>query len=295
MNKKALLIGLLSLGLLASCGGEPATESKPADSKPTSSKHTHKYVEDKTLSVAATCQAEGKKVTVCECGDKKETTLAKTDHKFVEDASKSKPASCGEDGVKALKCSVCNTEKTEVVKATGHIWTAGNKTGLVTPETCANGHHAYRFDVADAEGWSNATTKMNGKPDANGPTANSQSKWTIDATALPAGTYDIYIVGHMSYDSHSSRTWANQWETDTAETPDKQSESPFRYWLEVGSTVYNPNVTETWGELGYTAGEDQPGLNAKDVTIAAGQTEVRLEHGNIGYSMIISAVRFVKK
>jgi len=298
MSKKTLLIGLLSLGLLASCGGGEApaeSAASAAKSTATSTAHKHKYVEDPAQAVAATCTTKGKKVSVCECGDKKETETALADHAYVEDKTKSAAATCAADGKKVEKCSVCGKENETVIKSEGHVWTAGTKAGVMTPETCANGHNAYRFDVADATGWNNATTKMNGKPTAEGPSANSQSLWTIDATALPAGNYDIYIIGHMSYSSHSSRTWANQWENDNAETPDKETESPFRYWIEVGETVYNPTATATWGDLGYDASEDHPGLNAENVTIAAGQTEVKLEHGNIGYSMIISAVRFVKK
>ena len=293
--KKFLLTSILALGLLASCGApaeaesKPAADSKPTTSKPTSSRSTHSHTFDETKWEADDNQHWHP--ATCEHTTQKGSAAA---HTLVVDATKTTPATCDTDGTEVSKCSTCGKEVTKTVKATGHVWT-GTKAGNMTPETCANGHHAYRFDVADATGWNNATTKMNGRPTAEGPTTSSESKWTIDATALPAGTYDIYIVGHMSYDSHSNRTWANQWETDTAETPDKQSESPFRYWLEVGATKYNPNVTETWGELGYTAGEDQPGLNARGVTIEAGATEVKLEHGNIGYSMIISAVRFVKK
>lgn len=157
--KKILLTSLLALGLLASCGGEPAAESKPAaSSKPTSSKHTHKYVEDKTQAVAATCTTEGKKVTVCECGDKKETKVEKVDHKYVDDPTGAVAPTCQADGKSVQKCSVCGNKKETVLPKGAHTWGAASaeagradgKCGYKTRE-CTTCHTKDLFiDAADA-------------------------------------------------------------------------------------------------------------------------------------------------
>jgi GH25 family lysozyme M1 (1,4-beta-N-acetylmuramidase) len=53
--------------------------SKPSSSDNTNTAvHTHSYVEDTSLSIKATCGTDGKKVEVCSCGDKKETTISAT-------------------------------------------------------------------------------------------------------------------------------------------------------------------------------------------------------------------------
>ncbi|NLB48487.1 MAG: hypothetical protein GX813_01380, partial [Erysipelotrichia bacterium] len=48
-----------------------------------------------------------------------------------------------------------------------HSFTAGAKTGAFTPETCSCSLTAYRFDIADAAGWNDSDSKMNGKVEPN--------------------------------------------------------------------------------------------------------------------------------
>lgn len=258
MRKKPLLVALLSLGLLVSCGETPAESSKaPESSKPT------------TSSTAS--------------GSKSSSTPA---------ASSSTPAA---------------SSSTPAAQEHEHTWAAGTKTGKVTPETCGTEHKAYKLGVADAEGWNDPATKMNGKPSATmfnkgvrgtgEPTAKSCSTWAIGEGELPAGTYDIQIIGKMSYDSHSNRTWGNQYANDTAETPDTEAQDDYRYFLQAGEDFIMPNVTETWGELGFQGGESaemKAGYMAKGVHIGEIST-LKLHHGNIGYSFIIESVRLILK
>lgn len=206
----------------------------------------------------------------------------------------SKPASSSEakpsSSSSAAKPSSSSSEAKPVDH--NHKWVAGTKTGKITPETCDD-HKAYRLDVTDATGWNKADTKMNGKPTADGPTATSESVWEIEEGQLPAGKYDIEIVAKMTYATHGTRVWNNMWETETEATGDKETESPYRYWVEVGATKYDPNVKETWADIGLTATEMNSVKNATGVTVDYDQTTIKLEHGNIGYSLIIESVRFV--
>ena len=174
-----------------------------------------------------------------------------------------------------------------------HVWTAGTKTGLVTPETCTCGDVAYRLDIADATGWNDPATKMNGKT-----APSNQSEWDVTGV-LPAGDYSIGIIGLMSYASHGDRCWYNMWETDTASTPDTQDQDPFRYFFKVnGGEAINPDVTATWTELGYEgqdgSGAFQFGMAVTSYTLAEGATTFDLLHGNIGYSLIIQSIRLIQ-
>ncbi|MCQ2772357.1 MAG: hypothetical protein MJ238_03670, partial [Bacilli bacterium] len=252
--KKSTAIWLLSASMLLAACGKPADPVSSGNNEPTSSQQTP----------ASSSKAE--------------TPSSSKEEKPVSSSKEDKPVSSSSSSQAPVKHT--------------HAWVAGTKTGKITPETCDD-HKAYRLDIADAAGWNKPGTKMNGKPDANGPTATSQSVWEIEEGQLPAGKYDIEIIAKMTYATHGTRVWNNMWETETESTGDKETESPFRYWVEIGDTKYDPNVTETWADLGYTATEFNPGLNAKGVTVDYDQTTIKLEHGNIGYSLIIESVRFV--
>ena len=165
-------------------------------------------------------------------------------------------------------------------------WTEGTKTGLFVKETCSCGLVGYRCNVAEADGWNDDTVKMNGKT-----APNNKSTWA--ATGLPAGKYDVWFNCKMSYDSHSNRYWYNQWENDSAQTPDKESEDPFRYWVEIDSTVCNPTNTESWGESGLSGSEFKDCVVIQGVTVPSNAGTINLVHGNIGYSLAIAYLRFV--
>lgn len=167
-------------------------------------------------------------------------------------------------------------------------WTEVSTTGKFTKEKCSCGLIGYRCNVEDADGWNDPTTKMNGKTEPN-----NKSTWA--ANGLPAGKYDIWFNCKMSYDSHSSRYWYNQWETDTASSPDTEDEDPFRYWIEIDSKQYNPTRTEDWGECGLSGSSFNDTIVIENATVASGAQNVSLVHGNIGYSLAIAYVRFVAK
>lgn len=112
--------------------------------------HTHRWVEDTSKTVTATCTSEGSKTYYCiadykdydqevhKCHSTKTVTLAKTDHHWVngvctecgathehdwqEQTSLAKSPTCTEKGSKTYKCSKCGETKVEEIPATGHTW-----------------------------------------------------------------------------------------------------------------------------------------------------------------------------
>lgn len=112
--------------------------------------HTHRWVEDTSKTVPATCTSEGSKTYYCtadykdydqelhKCHSTKTVTLAKTAHHWVngvctecgathehdwqEQTSLAKSPTCTEKGSKTYKCSKCGETKVEEIPATGHTW-----------------------------------------------------------------------------------------------------------------------------------------------------------------------------
>ena len=112
--------------------------------------HTHRWVEDTSKTVPATCTSEGSKTYYCiadykdydqevhKCHSTKTETLAKTAHHWVngvctecgathehdwqEQTSLAKSPTCTEKGSKTYKCSKCGETKVEEFPATGHTW-----------------------------------------------------------------------------------------------------------------------------------------------------------------------------
>ena len=112
--------------------------------------HTHRWVEDTSKTVPATCTSEGSKTYYCiadykdydqevhKCHSTKTETLAKTAHHWVngvctecgathehdwqEQTSLAKSPTCTEKGSKTYKCSKCGETKVEEIPATGHTW-----------------------------------------------------------------------------------------------------------------------------------------------------------------------------
>ena len=112
--------------------------------------HTHRWVEDTSKTVPATCTSEGSKTYYCiadykdydqevhKCHSTKTVTLAKTDHHWVngvctecgathehdwqEQTSLAQSPTCTEKGSKTYKCSKCGETKVEEIPATGHTW-----------------------------------------------------------------------------------------------------------------------------------------------------------------------------
>lgn len=112
--------------------------------------HTHRWVEDTSKTVPATCTSEGSKTYYCiadykdydqevhKCHSTKTVTLAKTahhwangvctecgathEHDWQEQTSLTKSPTCTEKGSKTYKCSKCGETKVEEITATGHTW-----------------------------------------------------------------------------------------------------------------------------------------------------------------------------
>lgn len=112
--------------------------------------HTHRWVEDTSKTVPATCTSEGSKTYYCiadykdydqevhKCHSTKTEILAKTAHHWVngvctecgathehdwqEQTSLAKSPTCIEKGSKTYKCSKCGETKVEEIPATGHTW-----------------------------------------------------------------------------------------------------------------------------------------------------------------------------
>ncbi|MCQ2800743.1 MAG: hypothetical protein MJ216_02180, partial [Bacilli bacterium] len=281
------LVLFASLALTA-CGGGNAQSSVASECK------THKWVQDTTKeNVPATCLADGITYQVCQnCGQAQEKKVNKlTTHTWGEDPDHPDvPASCGVAGVDNKKCTVCGaTESTPIAAQDHEFQDDGAAVGVVHKEKCKNCQQpAYRFEVSEATGWNKADTKMNGKT-----SPDNQSAWALGG-AVPAGTYSVHINTKMSYDSHSDRYFYNQWETDTASSPDKQDESPYRYYFQVdsGEMAY-PMTKKSWGELKLSGTEFRTCEVEATVTITASSTEFHLIHGNIGYSLAIAYVRLV--
>lgn len=112
--------------------------------------HTHRWVEDTSKTVPATCTSEGSKTYYCtadykdydqevhKCHSTKTEILAKTAHHWVngvctecgathehdwqEQTSLAQSPTCTEKGSKTYKCSKCGETKVEEIPATGHTW-----------------------------------------------------------------------------------------------------------------------------------------------------------------------------
>lgn len=112
--------------------------------------HTHRWVEDTSKTVPATCTSEGSKTYYCtadykdydqevhKCHSTKTETLAKTAHHWVngvctecgathehdwqEQTSLAQSPTCTEKGSKTYKCSKCGETKVDEIPATGHTW-----------------------------------------------------------------------------------------------------------------------------------------------------------------------------
>ena len=112
--------------------------------------HTHRWVEDTSKTVPATCTSEGSKTYYCiadykdydqevhKCHSTKTEILAKTAHHWVngvctecgathehdwqEQTSLTQSPTCIKKGSKTYKCSKCGETKVEEIPATGHTW-----------------------------------------------------------------------------------------------------------------------------------------------------------------------------
>lgn len=232
-------------------------------------------------------------LTACNGGNaSKESKPAGTSNKPTTSQPASKPSSS----------KPASSSSSQAPAADAWADVASGKTGKWQKQTRAKDNAVgYKALVNDAEGWNSGDVKMNGKT-----APNNESSWAVEG--LPAGTYEVEFNCLMSYQSHGDRYWYNMAkhgnETATS-NPDTEAEDDYRYWIvtygATGSDPVNvyPDNDKNWSECGLE-GSDQGGeyQDCKVITtatIAADTTKVSLKHGNIGYSLIISYVRFIAK
>ncbi|MCQ2799319.1 MAG: hypothetical protein MJ228_00965 [Bacilli bacterium] len=132
MKKKifGLAAMMFTAAALVACGGKPGVESD----------HKHKYdTEDTTKRVEATCQAAGKKVMKCSCGETKEQTIAKLSHQY-EDIAGGTAATCDAAGVQKQKCKLCQGLNDKTLPALGHDYQdLADQTGAVAATCTTDG------------------------------------------------------------------------------------------------------------------------------------------------------------
>lgn len=201
----------------------------------------------------------------------------------------SKKSSTSQSSQKSTSKSSSSTVSTD--------WVDDVKTGLWMKQKRASDNGvAYLASVAEATGWNDAETKMNGRT-----APNNESKWAI--AGLPAGTYDVEFSARMSYDSHGSRYWYNMaWKgNETASSnPDLTTESPYRYFIAVydadnkANNVYTDNA-QTWSDCGLSGSDFNYCKVITALNLKEGATSISLMHGDIGYSLAINYVRFIYK
>lgn len=161
----------------------------------------------------------------------------------------------------------------------------GTGTGTTTQEEDPNLYKA-TFNISDATGWHNATTKWNTRSGDG-----SKATWNV-GDKLPAGNYKVSISCKMTAGSHSDRYFYNQSATDSGTNADKSTESPFRYWIEIGSQKFNPTNDKTWGDNGMSTSSFKEVELISSMAVPANTTSISMLHGDIGYSLIIESVTF---
>ena len=300
--KKKLFTTLALFAALAitACGGKAG-----ANSSEQGSEHVHEAAEDAEWQNNATKHWK-------ECKDGDGAKVDEASHTFQAVPAESVAATCAAPGKEVKICTVCGYKSETVLDQLEHSFVAdGDATGKVHPEKCNNNCQtkAYRFEVSEAEGWNKATTKWNART-TDASNNQVEASWALEAGQLPAGKYQVYLEATMSYDSHSSRYLFNQNKTvnptkpdgtaypdDSSDNPDGAAESKWRYYFAVNGQDVFPDTSKTLGEIGYHGGsgaEKVFGLVLSEITIPAGATSFSAKHGDIGYSLIVSAVRLVE-
>ncbi|MCQ2771886.1 MAG: hypothetical protein MJ238_01225 [Bacilli bacterium] len=163
-TKITLAVALLSVAMLAACGGKGDKSSKPASENtessvpaPGSSESSAPAVESSseahvhsfggwTTTKEATHTAEGEEQRVCACGEKETRTVAKTtDHEFGAWTVKT-AATHTKEGVEERACACGEKETRPIAKTTAHEfggWTTASQETCTTAEvlqrTCACG------------------------------------------------------------------------------------------------------------------------------------------------------------
>lgn len=296
-------LALFAALALTSCGGKSGGQQQGDQSS--EQPHVHQAAEGAEWQNNAT-----KHWKECEAGDGAKVDEAS--HNFKDVAAESVAATCAAPGKEVKICTICGYKSETALPQLEHNYVAnGDATGKVHPEKCNSGCEtkAYRFDISEAAGWNKATTKWNAKTT---DTSNNQveASWAVEAGQLPAGKYQVYLEATMSRDSHSSRYLFNENKTvnpkkpdgtdypdQSSSSPDTADESPWRYYFAVNGVDVYPDTSKTLGEIGYHGGDGAEkvfGLVLSEITIPENITSFSAKHGDIGYSLTVSAVRLVE-
>ena len=112
MKKVLKVITLFAALALTACNGGGAQSSSGTGSKsntpaPSTSVHSHKWVEDKTAGTPATCETAGNNVEKCECGETKNTPIPALGHDF-SGAGTADAEVAGSVATETVKCANCN-------------------------------------------------------------------------------------------------------------------------------------------------------------------------------------------
>ncbi len=119
---------------------------------------THYHCWKETVYVAATCETDGEKVFLCDCGAQKPRKENAVGHQLT--LIPKKEPTCAEDGYAAYHvCNQCDYTEKNVLTATGeHIWNEGEKIGDVWKFVClkcekiktkADEGHTHVFDEGE--------------------------------------------------------------------------------------------------------------------------------------------------
>lgn len=121
----------------------PPTTVPPTTPPPTTElPHTHEFSTVKE-DHKATCEADGFKIYVCECGETKLETIDALPHSF--GAGKLIVPTCTQEGYTLRKCSVCGFEdKQDVKEALGHSY---KETETVTPTCEVDGYVEFQCET----------------------------------------------------------------------------------------------------------------------------------------------------
>ena len=272
MKKSKYLLSLVAVGmLLAACGTATVGSSTAGDDTPTSS------------------QAEANS------SSKAGSSSKSSAHKHTWDDGKAVEGDINGCGAKTYeyKCTDCGETKREDKPAQLHEMSFMDHKGLIDLESCDNCQtKAYKFPIKYAAGFNDPNTKMNARSGDS-----SKSTWNIEGQLAP-GKYEVEITTKLSQSSSTDRHWYNHakaGEETATSNPDTNSESDFRYWVEVDSQAFYPTSKKTWGEEGLNSTDYKRTVFIAEVEVKSTTKTINFVHGNIGYSLLIDNIRLIAK
>lgn len=175
-----------------------------------SAKHTFEV--DEAQSVAAKCEAEGKKVEVCSvCGFKKETTVKALGHDW-DDGQITKEATCSVPGEKTFHCKRdgCNETRVEPVLASHDLQPitytpAEGEVNVAISKCSKDEYYEIKFDAFDANAVLNNSgdrktnyVKLSKQVASDGTGTASYIEWKIHSPKAMKGRFWIDITGNTS-------------------------------------------------------------------------------------------------